>query len=109
LKVVTASNGPNYYVKLASLQTGKAALVLFLRSGETASVEVPIGAYDFRYAAGATWYGEEFLFGPGTTYSRAGEKLVFSVDGDHVWGHTIELIKQANGNLQEIQIAPTEF
>lgn len=109
LKVVAASNGPNYYVKLVSLQSGRAAVVLFLRSGETAEVEIPTGTYDFRYASGATWYGEEFLFGPATTYSRAGEKLVFSADGDHVWGHTIELIKQVNGNLQEIQIAPTEF
>lgn len=109
LKVVTPVNGPYYYVKLVNVQTGKPTLILFIRSGETAAVEVPIGRYDFRYAAGEKWYGEEFLFGPQTSYSRADEQLVFRIAGDQVLGHTIELIKQVNGNLRETAIAPSDF
>ncbi|HEY7334039.1 MAG TPA: hypothetical protein VH639_04085 [Bryobacteraceae bacterium] len=109
LKVVAPSQGPHYYIKLVSVRSQKPMLVLFVRSGETASVEIPIGDYEFRYAAGAQWYGEEYLFGPGTSYAKAEAILTFRTDGDDVLGHTIELEKQQNGNLPETALGPSQF
>lgn len=109
LKIVTASKGTNYYIKLVDAETRRPILVLFIRSGDTASVRVPVGMYHFKFATGHEWYGERFLFGPDTVYSVADKSLIFSVDGDDVVGHTLELVKQVNGNLGETQIAAADF
>jgi hypothetical protein len=109
LKVLTAANGPNYYVKLVNVQTAKPTLILFIRSGETASAKIPVGTYLFKTATGEKWYGEGFLFDPNTTYTKADAQLDFRVEGDQVLGHTIELIAQVNGNFTETSIAPSDF
>jgi len=112
LRVKTAAGSPNYYVKIvdwAERETHGARLVFFVRSGQTVDVGVPIGTYELRYAAGETWYGEEYLFGPETVYRRTDEQFVFCVDGDRVLGFTVELIKQIDGNLKETPIRPADF
>lgn len=108
LKIITANGGPNYYVKVIP-QEGTPVFVLFIRSGESASVELPLGTYELRYAAGELWYGETYLFGPDTVYRRADSQLRFEIEGDKVAGYTLELIKQANGNLRESTINPKDF
>jgi hypothetical protein len=96
-------------VKLVNTLTQRAALVAFLRSGETGFVTVPVGTYELRLASGATWYGEVYLFGPQTVYSKADDQLTFSIEGDQAVGHRIELQKQLNGNLKETEIRPSDF
>jgi hypothetical protein len=112
LKVKTAIGSPNYYVKIvdwATRNSTAARLIFFVRSGQTVDVSVPIGAYEFRYAAGEKWYGEEYLFGPETLDRRADEQFVFRVEGDKVSGFTVELIKQIDGNLKETPIRASDF
>lgn len=109
LKVVTAAGGPNCYLKLVDWESHASILVAFIRSGEAASLRVLIGAYELRYAAGGKWYGENYLFGPETTYSRADERFDFRVEGTKVMGFTVELIKQSLGNLKETSLKPSEF
>jgi hypothetical protein len=109
LSVVTATGSPNYYVKVVDWQTHKLLLVLFVRSGETASVEIPVGSYELRYGAGEKWYGETVLFGQETTYAKADKRLEFRIDGEQAVGHTVELIKQLNGNLRETAIRAQDF
>ena len=109
LKIVTATGGFNYYAKLVGVETGKPALILFVRAGDTVETELPIGSYYLKFAAGERWYGEDFLFGPDTSYSKADEPLLFRIEGHRVFGHVIELIKQVNGNLRETPISPTDF
>jgi len=112
LQVKTAIGSPNYYVKIvdwATRNSSAARLIFFVRSGQTAVVNVPGGVYELRYAAGDKWYGEEYLFGPETLYRRADEQFVLRVDGDRVSGFTVELIKQIDGNLKETPIRPSDF
>jgi hypothetical protein len=109
LRVVTATGSPNYYVKVVDWETHAARLVLFVRSGQTLSVRVPVGVYELRYAAGEKWYGEEYLFGPETAYRRADEQFDFRAEGEKVSGFTVELIKQINGNLRETSMKPSDF
>jgi len=80
-----------------------------VRSGKTARVRVPLGSYELRYAAGADWYGEEYLFGPSTGYAKAAEPFDFHTEGDRVLGFTVELIKQTNGSLGEEAIKASDF
>jgi hypothetical protein len=80
-----------------------------LRSGETASIKVPLGSYEIRYAAGKTWYGYEYLFGPGTSYYKADQRMDFTQSGNAYQGHTIELIPGAGGNLQTSSISENNF
>jgi hypothetical protein len=109
LKVVTAAGSPNYYVKIVDWKTHAARLVFFVRSGETTTVRLPLGVYELRYAAGETWYGEEYLFGPRTSYARADESFVFRTEGEKISGFTVELVKQINGNLSETRIRASDF
>jgi hypothetical protein len=109
LRVVTAPGSLNYYVKIVNWESHSPKLVFFVRSGETASVRVPIGVYELRFAAGEKWYGEEYLFGPDTAYGKADERFEFRVEDEKVSGFTVELIKQINGNLKETAIRPTDF
>jgi len=109
LKIATGSGSPNYFVMLVTRTTDAPALFLFIRSGEVLSVEVPVGEYELRYAAGETWYGEQYLFGPDTAYRRADAELNFEREGNKVAGYSIELIKQLAGNLKEININRSEF
>lgn len=108
-KVVTAAGSPNYYVKVVDWATHAPVLVFFIRSGEVASVRMPLGKYEMRYVAGENWYGEEYLFGPDTQYQRAEDCLSFYTEGNKIAGYTIELIKQAEGNLKELDLSPEEF
>ena len=109
LEVVTAVGSPNYYLKLVDWNTHSPLLVFFVRSGEKTTIEVPVGNYELRYAAGERWYGEEYLFGPGTAYRKAEDAFQFRADGERVSGFTVELIKQSGGNLKETDIEPSEF
>ena len=109
LEVVTAVGSPNYYLKLINWDTHAPVLVFFVRSGEKTEVEVPVGNYELRYAAGEKWYGEEYLFGPRTAYRKTEDPFQFRVEGDKVSGFTVELIKQSGGNLKETDIEPSEF
>lgn len=109
LRVVTANGSPTYYLKLVDWATHAPVLFFFIRSGEVLSAEVPLGEYELRYASGETWYGEEYLFGPETTYRKADAQLDFERKGNRVTEYTVELIKQLTGNLKEIDIAPSEF
>ena len=60
---IRASTGSHYLVKLVNRYRNTPVMTIFVRSGMTASVDVPLGTYELRYAAGNTWYGNEHLFG----------------------------------------------
>lgn len=83
--------------------------MVFIRSGESVNLFVPLGSYDLRYATGETWYGYEDLFGPTTAFFKTDSKMEFKQSGNTFQGHTIELIPRANGNLQTSKINKNNF
>lgn len=62
LSIATKSDGNNYVIKVVNWNTKSYVLTTFIRSGEKASIKVPLGSYEIRYAARKTWYGYEYLF-----------------------------------------------
>ena len=109
LAIVTRDEGIHYLVKLVDANSGLFVLKVFVRSGETAELDVPIGTYIIKYAAGKTWYGEGRLFGPGTIYAKADRTFNFAKRDRTVEGHKIELWVRPGGNLRTVGIRPEEF
>lgn len=107
LTIKTASSGSShYYIKLANWYSKRSVvLCVFVRAGQSASVSVPRGVYEIRYAAGGKWYGTEHLFGPNTAYAKADESFEFK-DNTH-W--TIELYLQPGGNLETQPMREEDF
>lgn len=99
----------NYLLKLADRTTGNTEVDIFVRAGQTVQVEVPLGVYELRYAAGTTWYGYQYRFGPETAYSKADSLFRFHLQGDGVTGYTVTLFPVPNGNLSTHTIAPSQF
>ena len=106
---IRASSGSHYVVKLVDAYTKAPVMTVFVRSGMTANVDVPLGNYEFRYAAGDAWYGYEHLFGPATGYSKADKLFDFRDTGYEVSGYTVTLYKVPNGNLHTSSIRANEF
>lgn len=106
---IKAAQGSHYLVKLVDVYTYTPVLTVFVRSGTTVNVDVPLGTYEVRFASGESWYGYAYLFGPDTAYSKADKTFTFEVVGNQVNGFTITLYKVAHGNLPTSTIRPTEF
>lgn len=103
---IRTSTGSHYWVKIVNAYNESEQLVsYFIRGGEILDVSLPTGSYIIKYAYGDTWYGEEGLFGEQTEYSKADE--IFEFYGGQ--GYTIELIKQAYGNLHTTDIGKNQF
>jgi len=101
--------GSHYYVKVVIPGQKTPVLDVFVRSGATVNVDVPLGAYEVRYASGDSWFGYEYLFGPDTAYAKADKVFTFEVDGNHVVGYTITLYKVPDGNLSTSAMKPEDF
>lgn len=106
---IKAAQGSHYLVKLVNAHTLATVMTVFVRSGTTVNVDVPLGKYEVRYASGESWYGYEHLFGPETIYSKADKTLSFEIVGDQLRGFTITLYKVSGGNLHTTNIKPSEF
>lgn len=99
----------NYYVKLVDIETGKTAVTIFVWGGQSIETKVPLGTYELRYATGRDWYGEEKLFGAGTSCVQADKRMIFYRNGPQIMGHTVSLIKRIDGNLHTHNINPSQF
>ena len=108
-RIVTPSGPESYYVKLTDAFTGALVMTFFVYGGQGFETEVPLGTYRVKYATGATWYGENHLFGPDTRYSEADKTFEFSVQGSRISGYTVELIRQHGGNLHTKSISSNQF
>jgi hypothetical protein len=106
---IQASTGKHFFLKLTDTSNGKAVMAVFVRSGTTVNVDVPLGTYDIKYASGDKWYGYKYLFGPNTTYEKADRTLTFQILNNQIEGYTITLYQVANGNLSTTTLAPEEF
>jgi len=108
-RIVTPSGAESYYVKLADAFTGAVVITFFVYGGQSFETEVPLGTYRVKYATGSTWYGEDHLFGPDTSYSEADKTFQFSVKENQISGYTVELIRQRGGNLHTKLISANQF
>lgn len=106
---VETAGTQNYCVKLKSTNSGEDAVFFFVRGGDTAEIDVPLGTYELYYATGEHWYGTDLLFGAETVYYKADDTFHFYESNDTVNGWTVTLYAQRNGNLDTERISADEF
>ncbi len=107
LRITVPDYGNHYYVKL--LRGDNVILAVFIHSGRTVNVNMPLGTYEMKYAYGTTWYGLDHLFGPETVYNLAEDQFEFYREGSYVQGVRVELILQQYGNLSTTTIPADQF
>ncbi len=107
---IKASKGDHYLIKLVYARTKSAAMTIFVRSGTTVTVDVPLNSYEIRYASGKNWYGYKYLFGPDTLYFKAKKTLQFKRRGNNLMGFTFTFHnKGRNWKLYASKIRPEDF
>lgn len=106
---IKTSYSNNYYIKIVNSNTGQTAITAFLVGGRPFEVNMPLGTYELKYAAGNNWYGTEKYFGPRTSFSKTNELFHFTSNGYSYSGYTVELILQAHGNLRTLDINESDF
>ncbi|NOY35561.1 MAG: hypothetical protein GXP44_01410, partial [bacterium] len=109
LEIVTKEGVYHHFIKVTDWNTGKVIKTIFIHAGKSIETKLPIGTYEIKYASGEIWYGEKYLFGPKTIYSKADKKFNFTETYEGYSGYTIELIMQYGGNLRTSKIPMSEF
>jgi len=100
---VTASHTSSCLVKLKDVYDNE-VISFYVRSGETAVVDVPHEDMYVFFASGKTWYGIEHLFGEDTYYSKDDTELDFS---NYSWEYTLYPVE--DGNFTQTTINAEEF
>jgi hypothetical protein len=108
-KITTRTGGPHCLLKLYDVGTGTPTVAVFIRSGESVEVKVPVGTYRAKLASGERWYGEERLFGPDTDYAQFDSLMEFEVRGNQLVGKSMELTPVLHGNLRRTKISAANF
>ena len=110
LEIVT-SGKRNYFVKVVDGRTDDLVMSFFVHGGKRAEVQVPLGSFKLRYAAGNDWRGEDakMPFGPDTAFSEAKDTFNFRRTSNGYRGYTVELIMQQRGNLEVERLRPDDF
>ncbi len=109
LKIKTAKQGYDYYIKLSMVDTGATVKTVYVRSGSSIKTQMPLGNSHLKYATGTQWFGKNCLFGMSTLFNKADRVFKFERVGDRVNGYTVELILQQDGNLATKKIRPEEW
>ena len=92
-----AEAGRHAVVRLDTWEAHAPVVMIPIRSGETATLQVPLGRYRITYAPNAAWQGELKLLGE----TQEGiEPLEFYRTGNQPMGHHIDLNGRLNGNLK---------
>ena len=124
--IVTVGNDADYYIYLKYIRAPDSTkesrklrdsakkpyqpnVALYVKAGQTAEINVPIGVYKLYYATGSVFYGTKDLFGDSTNCYSSNEYLEFYADSKYYQGVTLTLYKVANGNLETTSISESSF
>lgn len=106
---IKSSAGTNHILKLVDFTTGRDAIAVLVRGGQTLEISVPVGSYRMKWCSGSTWYGERHRFGPDESCSTTRDLFRFSNTDTYVEGHTVTLYRVADGNMSTQKLAPSAF
>lgn len=101
--------GANALIKLVRVSDGVEVISVFVRSGDTVEVNVPLGSYRGKIASGQIWYGDKIRFGPDTSYGEFESIFDFNVEGNRLAGKELTLRQIPNGNLHRSTIDAGNF
>lgn len=104
-KIVVENPTDYAYVVKFDDDSGKTVFSFFVRPQSTTPMLMGLGTYYLKWAGGKTWYGEEDLFGPETTYQKDPESWPF--ESGKYWTLTMQPVE--NGNVHSDTIDADEF
>jgi len=115
----------NYALRIIDKKTNTETLMVFIASKQMFETKLPLGTYRILGAKGDTWYGEQHLFGPSTSYfairkSRSigpaggtplpgDDEFVLSQTGNTINGIRIMLRTSVDGTIATQPMSPGEF
>ena len=100
---VTASKGSACVVKIKT-PGGVEVLSFYVRAGQTVTVGVPDAYLSVLFATGSTWYGNYYLFGKHTNYTKDEQIKDFA---HYTYEYTLQ--QSNNGNFDPKKISEDEF
>ncbi|MEW5912865.1 MAG: DnaJ domain-containing protein [Thermodesulfobacteriota bacterium] len=109
LVIVTNDPDINHLIKVSNINNKEDVVCMFIQGAQRQKHLIPLGSYEIKYAAGKTWYGVRYLFGPDTIFGKADKIFDFKKTGNEVHGYQIRLYKVPHGNLRTKQISPFDF
>ena len=101
--------GSHKWLKLIRVSDEAEVLSVFIRSGDTVVVMVPVGTYRAKVASGQIWYGESTRFGPQTHYFRVSAALDFNVEGGQLFGQELTLMSPKYANRTAADLDAGDF
>lgn len=103
---VTNSSSSNYYIKFVTAGTDTKVITFFVRAHCTATIDMPVGFLELRYACGSDWYGEQKLFGTNTRYAKDEEYYDFY---NYNWEISFSSTSSTGENVNVEHISADEF
>lgn len=100
---VTSMDDYDTYIYLKSKTKESNDMSFTIKRGSTTRVDVPMDEYEMYWAVGTTWYGSEFLFGPGTEYQKSAEDWDFR---EYSWSFKMNV---QDGNVGSEYLDEDEF
>lgn len=101
LTISAPAKGANQHVvRLEDWGSSRLVAIIPVRAGETAKVSVPLGRYQLTLASGTYWKGPEKMFGITGERQKAVAPMHFYRVNNTTTGHTIDLTKRLDGNLE---------
>ena len=104
------SHSENHHlVKLVDTASGRPVLSVFVRSGEIATMKVPLGTYKVNIAQGKDWQGETNLFGRNMLVKQGLTPLKFYAKQNSITGHILKLEDTVSGNYPTRPLSSDQF
>lgn len=97
------------FTDLSSTGADRSDVGFFVAADSKVSLSVPAGVYRLTYASGKDWRGIQEKFGPDTKYYEANRTLTFYQENNRLYGNTIQLFPQSDGNASFHQLNPSDF
>jgi hypothetical protein len=89
-------------------KSNKVVLKVMVRAKKTVTVRVPSGEYEIIMAAGDTYYGPKYTYGPTGTYRKTTMTVSVARSGNRVYYHDLT-INKASGGTMTTTSAPYEY
>ena len=114
---VNTKGSDHHLIKLTKPGSTEPVMYLFIRAGQSAEMEVPLGTFEVKWATGKEWYGYKKKFGESTAYGKADklfnfEQTITQTSTGYTTtmkGREITLYPVTSGNLSTKTISADEF
>lgn len=116
-KIVIHAGQTDVLVKIENVDNPKQFVLYYVRAGETFFFNIACGVYDFRYATGPYWFGEEAMFGSELgVYTASAEPIDLELkEEDGVYYFTIldiylnDELPEEGENMDSVEIGQEDF